>query len=348
MTESVVEDASTSGTGARPVPEESAASGRRRARPARVVGHVVLAIVWAVATWWSVSLRRDVPPFPIFGSLNDDEMQVRLADSIGSGRWLGDWSQTTLSKGPGYPVFLSVVSDLGINPMLAAQIVYLVGATLASVGLLGLARSRALAGLLYVALALSPAMLGAPASRVYRESLTAALSILCLGALLTAAWIVVARGRWRWRLLGLLPVSALLGVAAGWLLQTRIDTMWIAAAVAPVIVASVFWGARTWPQRGRQALAWAGVGVITFGVCFAIGTRVADLNHQHFGVRVTDDFSEGAFAEMSNLWASVRAGEPRTFVPISAAQRAAVYAVSPDAVPHGTVFGRQEGVLRPE
>ena len=291
----------------------------------------LLGAVWVAATYASLSLRASVPPFPIFASANDDEMQVFLADSIADGRWLGDWTQTTMSKGPGYPVFLPMAYDLGLNPMVAAQVMYLLGATLVAGALLALVRSRWLPALLYPALAMNPAMFGTPASRVYRESLTAALAILVLGVTLLIAWLVVCRMRVVWRIVVLVPASLVLGVAAGWLTQTRVDTMWIAVAVAPIALGSVFWTTGTWGERGRHALQWAGVGALSLGAVIAIGNRVADLNEQYYGVRVTDDFSAGAFAEMSNLWASVEAGPRRTYVPISAAQRAAVYAISPDA-----------------
>ncbi len=296
-----------------------------------IATYSLLGAVWVAATYASLSLRASVPPFPIFASANDDEMQVFLADSIADGRWLGDWTQTTMSKGPGYPVFLPMAYDLGLNPMVAAQVMYLLGATLVTGALLALVRSRWLPALLYPALAMNPAMFGTPASRVYRESLTAALAILVLGVTLLIAWLVVCRMRVVWRIVVLVPASLVLGVGAGWLTQTRADTMWIAVALAPISVASVFWGASSWGERGRHALQWAAVGALSLGAVFSISTRVADLNEQYYGVRVTDDFSAGAFAEMSNLWASVEAGPRRTYVPISAAQRAAVYAISPDA-----------------
>ena len=103
----------------------------------------LLGAVWVVATYASLSLRASVPPFPIFASANDDEMQVFLADSIADGRWLGDWTQTTMSKGPGYPVFLPLAYDLGLSPMVAAQVLYLLGATLVAGALLALAGVRA-------------------------------------------------------------------------------------------------------------------------------------------------------------------------------------------------------------
>ena len=297
----------------------------------RVLPTVLLAAVWVVATIASWSVRASVPPYPIFGSDKDDEMQVLLSHSIAGGQWLGPWSDTILSKGPGYPAFLVVAHDVGLNPMMAAQAVYLAGATLLALGVVALVRSRLLAGVLYVALAMNPAMFGAPSSRVYRESLTAALAILVLGLFVLLVWLVVRPMRLRWRVLALAPLALALGLAAAWLTQTRIDTAWILVTIAPIAVASVFWSATAWRERGLRALTLAGSAAVVLVVVLAVGDRVADLNEEYYGVRVTDDYSAGPFAEMSNVWASVQVGQPRTFVPISAAQREAVYAISPDA-----------------
>ena len=297
----------------------------------RVLPSVALAAVWLAATLASWSVRASVPPYPIFGSDKDDEMQVLLSNSMAAGQWLGPWSDTILSKGPGYPAFLVVAHDLGLNPMMAAQGVYLAGATLLALGVLALVRSRILVGLLYVALAMNPAMFGAPSSRVYRESLTGALAILVLGLFMVLVWLVVRRMRVGWRMLAVVPLALVLGVAAAWLTQTRIDTAWILVTLAPIAAGSVFWSTTGWRERGLRALTLAGSAVVVLGVVLTVEDRVADRNEARYGVRVTDDYSAGPFAEMSNVWASVRVGEPRTFVPISAAQRAAVYAISPDA-----------------
>ena len=54
-------------------------------------------------------------------------------------------------------------------------------------------------------------------------------------------------------------------------------------------------------------------------------------NANHYGVGLTNDVSAGAYARAYADWADVDAGAPIAQVPINAAQRAAVYAISPAA-----------------
>lgn len=60
-------------------------------------------------------------------------------------------------------------------------------------------------------------------------------------------------------------------------------------------------------------------------------TAVAVANQHAYGVSLVDDISGGGLPALWKAWASVEAGPPRAYVPVTAAMRQAVYRVSPAA-----------------
>ena len=55
---------------------------------------------------------------------HDDELFLRLAEYIVNGQWLGPYSQFTLMKGCGYPLFIAGVFKLGLPLPLAEHSFY--------------------------------------------------------------------------------------------------------------------------------------------------------------------------------------------------------------------------------
>jgi hypothetical protein len=72
--------------------------------------------------------------------------------------------------------------------------------------------------------------------------------------------------------------------------------------------------------------------LVVFGVALIAPIRTVEYeNKQHYGVALTNDQTTGMFARAFADWSRVRAGSRQTQRPISYAQRAAVYDVSPAA-----------------
>ena len=77
---------------------------------------------------WLVSAQ---PVVAIGPSPHDDRLFLRLANLLLDGRWLGDYSQMTLAKGPAYPVFIAGTIATGIPLPLAQHLFYLLACWLA-------------------------------------------------------------------------------------------------------------------------------------------------------------------------------------------------------------------------
>ena len=71
----------------------------------------------------SLGIRSLIPQNVIFNSPQDDFLGVRLAGNIVTGSWLGAWDSKTLSKPPGYSLFLAVCHFLHIPPQLTVHVI---------------------------------------------------------------------------------------------------------------------------------------------------------------------------------------------------------------------------------
>ena len=78
--------------------------------------YAVLAAVLSLSYLWLVSAQ---PVFGLPGSNLDDEMFLSLARNLVMGKWLGAYSQYTLAKGCGYPLFIAAAFRLGVPLPLA-------------------------------------------------------------------------------------------------------------------------------------------------------------------------------------------------------------------------------------
>lgn len=85
--------------------------------------------------WWLVAaaslwLRSGFPTRAIGGAIQDDALFVRLAGTIGQGRWLGPYDDLTLAKGVFYPFFILAAFAAGIPLNIAEHALYLAGCAL--------------------------------------------------------------------------------------------------------------------------------------------------------------------------------------------------------------------------
>ena len=82
----------------------------------------IAALVLALLKLWFISAQ---PINGLPGSAHDDQLFLELAGNILAGEWLGPYSQYTLIKGCGYPVFIALAMAMGLPLPLAEHGLYL-------------------------------------------------------------------------------------------------------------------------------------------------------------------------------------------------------------------------------
>jgi hypothetical protein len=285
----------------------------------------------------SVLARREVP-VALSASPFDGGLFVREATYLVHGRWLGPFDNLTLAKGPSYPAFIAVTHNLGLPLKIGEQLTWLLAAGCTTVCVWIVTRRRSLAVAAYLVLALNPDSFGALNSGDLRDGWYASLSLLFLSSLFIAGYAAVSRVRIVWVILA--GVLAGLSGAAFWL--CREEGPWILPAVAVIavgvplgaLVTVRFGSSRPRPSR-RQVLRKLGrYGITAAAVAALFAAPVAFVkikNNDHYGTTLVNDQTTGAFARAYADWGRVHAGAPERQIPITRAQREAVYRVSPAA-----------------
>jgi hypothetical protein len=290
----------------------------------------VLAVV-VVTTGVAVWLRQGLPEWVIADAGHDDQLFVRGAVSVTSGNWLGPFDARTLLKGPGYSLWLVAAERVPL-PLLDLQEllhVAVCGMVALLARRLGLPTVPAL--VTFVVLALDPTYLGAASSRIIRDDWYASW---CLLLFASVGWAMVLRPRGRFRTWwSPLVVGVFAGGVAAWYWIGREERVWMAPPVL-VLVGLLIWG---WKRRGPTTSRIACVAPVLVALLVAslvgVGLVVAvmERNRRAYGAALVTDFADGQYVRAYGLWHGVEAGPTRRFVPISHAQRLAVYAVSPAA-----------------
>jgi hypothetical protein len=290
-----------------------------------------LACGWILVSVGALVLRVLVPPLAYFTSPHDDGLLVQHAASILDGDWLGSYNNRTLAKPAGYSIFLAIIHPTGLNPAIPTWGILLVGSTLIFLALVAL-RMRALSVLfVFASLMLNPALLGAEASRVYRDGFIASLATLGFGVAMTLGLQLAKSASGRRYLLQVAPLSLLAGLILGVIFVTKPDaTYWLAPGMAMCVVATASFrlGTAHWFRRIIKAFGVACIAGVGLAIPFV---AVSEKNHATYGYFGTEDFYSGASASMWSAWARVNGGSTRRFVPITQAQRESVYGISPTA-----------------
>ena len=302
-----------------------------------------LVVTAASASAVSLALRAWVPPVPLTGAEYDDRLAVGQAQALTQGDWLGRYrSYVTMAKGVGYPIFLAVCHLVGVPVLLGQQVLHLLAVAVMSLVVLLLTRSGLFAGSLFCVLALDPSFYGTEASRFVRDNWYASLCLL-LFALLARPRVKDGsefppprRGLW---MAGYVTACIVTGAAAAAYWVGREERPWLLPALLLLLLARlVGWlvetrdgrrtGARFPPRRLILPVV---AGAMVLGTAVGLVGAVALENHHRYGVYLTNDTTEGQFSQAFGQWQRVQAGAERRYVPITAAMRQAVYAVSPAA-----------------
>ena len=304
---------------------DRALSTRRR----RVVMAAVVVVTSAVSLW----LRARGYPWLVADMVYDDAYFARSAGHLLEGNWLGPHDMVTLSKGPTYPLFIAGAYQLHVPLKLAEHALHLLaGATLAWAAW-RVTRVRVIAVAAYVLVALNPAYLGSAASRVSREVVYGALSLILVCGLivfLTYVPALVARGP-RWSV----PVGLAAGLAIGVTLAAyylcREERSWLAPALVVAVLAGVARPGDGSAAPGSRRPCSPAALVVAAAVLAGSLQWVSSRNEDEYGAAVITDLVEGPIADAYAQWQRVDVGEARRFVVVTEDQRRAVYAVSPAA-----------------
>ena len=273
----------------------------------KVLATVAAIVFLILSTHTPIAMHADYP--------HDDGLFMALGQHLAAGKWLGGYSQFTLMKGPGYPLFLAMNSWLGLPIGLshaafqcaAIAFFFWVFARLANMP------NLALCGFILTLWAPSPYL-----ERITRDAIYPGETLLVLGTLCYALFAKLPpKTRLAWALLS--------GLLTGWLALTREEGVWIAPGIAIVM----FYGA--WLAWRRHALTRdALLPLLTMMLAFMVTQGgFSCFNWIAYGTATGVETNSTPFKEALAALQSVNAGKRTPYLPVSRQARFAIYAASP-------------------
>lgn len=247
----------------------------------------------------------------------DDGLFVRNAMHLVQGHWLGNYDWLTLSKGPGFPMFLAITHLAGVPVTFALAATHALACLVLWWSLQLVGFSAYCRAVVYLIALYDP--IGFPYF-ILREMLYASLSVLLVG--LTVA-IVFDTKVWR----GYLN-AGLCGITFAWFWITREEGVFIVPGLMFIITA------RIW-QFSKNANFWSCLLLLTkrllLGVFCAIVvlTTVAFINKAHYGLFLITDMKAPEFKNALAAIQSVSDGHNEPFIPVPARMRSLIYHESP-------------------
>ncbi|MDX8412004.1 MAG: hypothetical protein R8K46_09095, partial [Mariprofundaceae bacterium] len=251
--------------------------------------------------------------------LYDDMLFINLARELMSGNWLGPYTETTLIKGPFYPMWVAMMSMLGAPLLIAQHVLYIASCMVFIVAIRPILKSPILLLAIYLILLFNPmSFTDGAATRVLRDGIYPALTILVMAG---ASGFLARVDR---PLKVLVIWSATLGLAVSGFSLTREEGIWMVPAIVLVMGIAAFqiWGGGKRWQRLSLCLLPAVIWLT------AVGTVSAINMHYYGAFRIVDIKAPGLLAAYGSL-TRIQSEQWRPTIPVPEDVRERAYEVSP-------------------
>lgn len=239
----------------------------------------IIAVRCKIQTW-----------LPIWGNGDlffDDMLLNNYANTIRQGQWLGSYNSGTLTKVPGYSLFLVMNDWTGLPYMFTAALFYSLGAFCVLLALQKVFEKKWLPFLVFLFLLFSP---------VYFE-VTAAAKLYCVSLIPTIILFMFAGaiGTFAERKSSFgkrIPWLILLGAAHGCYAWLRADVVWMSCFVWAAVAAFIIEGLVR--KEGKKVFIFL-IPVILF---IASTNLLCAINKSEYGIYTMSDFTETNFSGM--------------------------------------------------
>lgn len=229
----------------------------------------------------------------------DDRMMFENAGNLINGVWLGDYNSYTLSKGISYPLFLVLARKLFLPYSALLSLLQAAGAGLFVRALSLRLQNPYGRAALYLLLLFSPVSLTLLVTqRLYRMAIVPGMVLLVFSGMIGLTL------RKDQPLKRQLPWALLTGFALAFFWQIREDSVWIMPFIAVMTVWNIGYVILVLHNRisRKQILLHCLVLILPMFLLFVGNSGIAAINALHYGVFLTNDRTEGSFAELMSLF----------------------------------------------
>lgn len=228
----------------------------------------------------------------------DDRMLFENAYDLLSGVWLGSYDSYTLAKGIGYPLFLVLAKKLCLPYSVLLALLQAAGAWLFVRAVSVRWRNPYGQALLYLLLLFSPISLTQLVTqRLYRMAIVPGMVLIVFSGMTGLTL------RKEQPLKKQLPWALLTGLALAFFWQIREDSIWILPFIAAMSVWNVGYVILVLHKKlnKKALLAHCLTMLLPVLLLFGANMGISAVNRIHYRVFLTNDRTEGNFAELMSL-----------------------------------------------
>lgn len=267
---------------------------------------IVLLIIFRIAT------AGALPIWAMPNAAYDDGLMANMAYSILKGEWLGEYSQFTLMKGITFPIFLVITHLLNVPYMTANILLFALACFVMCQALCKILPQNWKRCILFSVLFFNPINASVDTlSKVYRDSIAPALSLLCFATII-GCYLYREEQTLRFWLTGA-------GISLFAFVNLREDSIWI----IPFVFFALFITALY--IKGNKKFLF----LIPLLIMFVGNQLICLQNYNVYGIYARTDLTSGAFADMLKTIYKIKPEEDiyRVSVPKSTVDK--LYEVSP-------------------
>ncbi len=257
-----------------------------------------LPIIMLLFTIFRILVSLRIPYMILADQRYDDRMLFENAYDLLSGVWLGNYDTYTLAKGIGYPLFLVLAKKLCLPYSVLLSLLQAWGAWLFVWAVSVRWQNPYVQTLLYLLLLFSPISLTLLVTqRLYRMAIIPGMVLIVFSGMIGLTL------RKEQPLKKQLPWAVLTGAALAFFWQIREDSVWILPFMAVMTVWNVGYVILVLHMKksARQILLHCLTLLLPILLLFAGNMGISAMNRLHYGVFLTNDRTEGNFAELMSL-----------------------------------------------
>lgn len=235
----------------------------------------------------------------------DDRMLFENAYDLLSGVWLGSYDSYTLAKGIGYPLFLVLAKKLCLPYSVLLALLQAAGARLFVRAISVRWQNPYRQALLYLLLLFSPISLTLLVTqRLYRMAIVPGMVLIVFSGMIGLTL------RKEQSLKKQLPWALLTGAALAFFWQIREDSVWILPFITVMSVWNVGYVILVLHKKlnAKSLLLHCLTMLLPILLLFGANTGISAVNRIHYGVFLTNDRTEGTFAELMSLFYHLESG----------------------------------------
>lgn len=262
-------------------------------------------------------LTAKIPIFVIQNNIYDDQLMVKLAQSLLSGDWLGTYDNNTLVKGFMFPALIAITKNLGLSYISAMTFIYSMSCVLFVWVIKDIFKKGYSKYIIFTVLLFNPVSFACwTLQRVYRNGITMS-QVLIIFACFFAMYIRRSKG-----IKNLIGWAVGAGAAVFSLWNTREDGIWImpfVIVVTIVLIGSVILCAYSEYRKknkkeakikslakclNKKYVLKIAVMVMPLLLFWCGNQIICAINYAHYGIYAANELNESAFKDvMKSIYA---------------------------------------------